>query len=81
MSTAKVLLGVVAGAALGAILGVLFAPAKGAATRRFILQKTEKEAEDLKEKFNDFIDNLSEKFSKVKNDVQEAAEETLNSKV
>jgi len=74
MSTAKVLLGVVAGAAAGAILGVLFAPAKGAATRRFIAQKTEKEAEDLKDKFNDFIDNISEKFHHAKEEVDDTLE-------
>ncbi len=77
MSTAKVVLGVVAGAAAGAILGVLFAPAKGAATRRLIAQKTEKQAEDLKDKFNDFIDNISDKFKHAK----EATDETLNSNV
>ncbi|MDD3320596.1 MAG: YtxH domain-containing protein [Paludibacter sp.] len=71
MSTTKVLLGVVAGAAAGAILGVLFAPAKGAATRRLIAQKTEKQAEDLKEKFNDFIDHVTEKYSQAKEDIDE----------
>jgi len=71
MSTTKVLLGVVAGAAAGAILGVLFAPAKGAATRRLIAQKTEKQAEDLKEKFNDFIDHVTEKYSQAKEDMDE----------
>ena len=39
MSTGKVVLGIVAGAAIGALLGVLYAPAKGVVTRRTILQK------------------------------------------
>ena len=36
MSTAKVVLGVVVGAAAGALLGVLFAPSKGTVLRRSI---------------------------------------------
>ncbi|NLO02771.1 MAG: YtxH domain-containing protein, partial [Bacteroidales bacterium] len=41
MSSGKVFLGVLAGAAAGALAGILFAPAKGSKTRKRILKKGE----------------------------------------
>ena len=58
MSSGKVILGVLAGAAAGAILGLLFAPDKGSETRKKVYKKSEKYAEDLKHKFGDFIENV-----------------------
>jgi gas vesicle protein len=77
MSTTKVVLGVVAGAATGALLGVLFAPARGAVTRRSILRKGERQVDDLKHSFNEFIDSITDKFDKVKEEVVEFAEEAM----
>jgi len=79
MSTAKVVLGVVAGAATGALLGVLFAPARGTVTRRSILRKGERQVDDLKHSFNEFIDSITDKFDKVKEEVVDFAEEAMNS--
>jgi len=69
MSSGKVLLGVLAGVAAGAIAGILFAPAKGSRTRRRILKQGENYAEGLKDKFNEYVDNVSEKFEQVKDEV------------
>jgi len=69
MSAGKVLLGVLAGVTAGALVGILFAPAKGSRTRRRILKKGENYADGLKEKFNEYVDNVSEKFEQVKEDV------------
>jgi len=69
MSAGKVLLGVLAGVAAGALVGILFAPAKGSRTRRRILKKGENYADGLKEKFNEYVDNVSEKFEQVKDEV------------
>ncbi len=73
MSTGKVLLGVMAGVAIGALLGVLFAPDKGSVTRKKIIKTGEDLKDDVKESFNEFLDDLSEKFEKVKDDVSDVA--------
>jgi len=73
MSTGKVVLGVLAGVATGALLGILFAPEKGSVTRKKIAKKGEDYTDDLKEKFNDFREGISDKFEKVKEDVSEFA--------
>ncbi len=70
MDSGKVLLGLLAGVAAGALLGVLFAPDKGSVTRTKITKKGEDYVDTLKEKFNEFVDNLSDKFDKVKDDVK-----------
>jgi len=78
MSTGKVLLGVVAGLATGALLGVLFAPAKGSATRRKIRRDSEDITNDLKEKFEDIVESITTKFDKVKKDVTDYAEKVMS---
>jgi gas vesicle protein len=66
MSARRVLIGVVAGAAVGAVLGVLFAPAKGSATRKKIARRGAECAEEAKEKFNESIDALTEEYDTLK---------------
>jgi len=73
MSAGKVLLGVLAGVAAGALVGILFAPAKGSRTRRRILKQGENYADGLKEKFNGLLDDMSEKFDQVKAEVTQYA--------
>ena len=75
MNSGKVLLGVLAGVAAGALLGVLFAPKKGSSTRKRISRKGEAYAEGLKERYNDFLNDISHKFEKVKEDVSGFAEQ------
>jgi gas vesicle protein len=76
MSSGKVFLGVLAGLAAGAMLGVLFAPDKGTETRKKIVKKGDEYVDALSEKFNEFLDDVTEKFDKVKDDVSEFAEKT-----
>src|ERR1035437_9014120 len=74
MSSGKVLLSILAGVAVGAVLGVLFAPDKGWNTRKRIAKKGEDHAEDLREKFEEFLDSISEKVDEVKEDVADISE-------
>ncbi len=74
MSTSKTLLGFVAGAAVGAALGILFAPDKGAETRRKISEQSNDLADNLKGKFTDLVDGVKEKFSNVKDEAEDVAE-------
>ncbi len=66
MNSGKLLLGVLAGVAVGATLGILFAPDKGSTTRKKISKKGQDFAEELGEKFNDIIDNVTHKFESIK---------------
>lgn len=73
MRSGKVLLGLLAGVAAGALLGILFAPQKGSKTRKKILKTSEDYADNLKEKFSAFLNGLTDKFEKVKEDVNDMA--------
>lgn len=66
MGTGKILLGILAGVATGATLGILFAPDKGSKTRKKIIKKGDDYTDDLKEKFQEFVENITEKYEAVK---------------
>lgn len=70
MNAGKLIAGILAGAAAGAILGVLFAPDKGEETRSKIVSKTS----DMKEKFNDFMDGLCDKYESLKDNISDRME-------
>ena len=74
MSSGKILLGVLAGVAVGDTLGILFAPDKGSATRKKISRKGHDYAEELGEKFNEFINSIKKKFETVKEEAISIAE-------
>lgn len=72
MSKVNVVIGALAGVAVGALLGVLFAPDKGDETRKKISKKSKDTTDALKDKFNEFIDNVTDRFEKAKKDIENA---------
>lgn len=74
MSTGKVVLGTVAGLAIGGILGILFAPEKGSVTRKQIADKGSDYADELKSKYNEYADTIAEKIHSAKEFALEMAE-------
>ena len=76
-NTGKIITAVTAGVAAGAILGVLFAPAKGSETRKKINDQGKKIADTVKEKLEkgkEKINGLKEEFAKtVKDKIEEFA--------
>ncbi|MBL7806580.1 MAG: YtxH domain-containing protein [Saprospiraceae bacterium] len=55
-------LSIAAGVAAGAILGILFAPAKGVDTRKKIVQKRDEAIDN----FNEMLENVTGKLEAVK---------------
>jgi gas vesicle protein len=66
MSSKKVMIGAVVGVAAGAVLGLLFAPAKGAMMRQKMARKITDRAEDIQESLGEYIDSTTEEFDSVK---------------
>lgn len=59
-TTAKVLIALAAGAAVGAVLGILFAPAKGEETREELVNKGKKLADDIARKVKEAKEKCKE---------------------
>jgi gas vesicle protein len=62
MNAIKVTLGIFGGIAVGALVGILFAPAKGSSTRRKIIHRGEEFSDELKEKLEDLIDTIVDQY-------------------
>lgn len=62
MESGKTALGILLGIGVGALLGVLFAPAKGSKTRKRIVAKGQGYADELKGKFDGLYEDVSDKY-------------------
>jgi len=67
MNSGKIITAFVVGAAVGAALGILFAPDKGSETRKKINDEGKKMSDAIKNKFNE----MKEKMNTVKNDMEQ----------
>lgn len=74
-TTGKVLLGALAGAAVGATLGILYAPDKGSNTRRKIARGANDKATALADKFNGIVDRIGKSLEEAKDEVNHFVEE------
>lgn len=70
MKSGNVLLGVLAGVAAGALMGILLAPDKGTKTRKQLLNKGEDFADELKEKYDELVTTLSDKYKSTKSEAE-----------
>jgi gas vesicle protein len=70
MESNKVVLGVLAGVAAGALVGILFAPAKGTKTRKRIVSKARSYSNELQSKIEDLVEDVSEQYDTLLHDVQ-----------
>ena len=71
MKSGKLVLGILAGLAVGAIAGILFAPDKGSKTRKRIVGKGKEYVGGLHEKFDELVDTISKKYEGKRDDVGE----------
>ena len=62
MESDKVVVGILAGVAIGALVGVLYAPAKGSKTRKRVINKANAYKDDLRSKIEDLVDDVSEQY-------------------
>ncbi|SHG40422.1 Gas vesicle protein [Flavobacterium segetis] len=65
MKADKIILGVLGGVAVGALLGVLYAPEKGDKTRRKIMDKSNDYADELKDKLDTLLGTINDKYEKI----------------
>jgi len=72
----KIVSSLLIGAAIGGILGILFAPEKGSKTRKKISGKTEDFTNSIKDKFNSFLEEAKSEFEEVKSKFEEVKEDT-----
>lgn len=75
MKSGNVVLGIVSGLAVGAILGVLFAPDKGSNTRKKIARKSNEFKDTVKESFNDILTSVEDQYHNLTSKAEDMVEE------
>ncbi len=70
MKPGSILLGAVIGLTAGGLAGLLFAPKKGAVTRRFIARKGNDYMGGIKDRYNESLKNVNQKIDSLKQEVK-----------
>lgn len=71
-------LALLAGAAIGAGIGLLFAPEKGEKTRGKIKNTYDSQKNELMDKFGELSDTVKSKFNKTKVDLEKGFDDLVN---
>lgn len=78
MKNKTTLIGILGGVAAGALLGILFAPDKGTSTRKKIAKKSSEATDDLKAKFENITNSLTEKYNSLVTKGEELVDNEMN---
>ena len=78
-NTGSTLLALITGAAIGAGLGLLYAPDSGDNTRKKLKSDAQEAQDRLNKKYGETTSNLSDKAKKARMDFESRLEETLSS--
>lgn len=71
MNSSKIVLGILGGVAVGALAGILFAPAKGKDTRKKILDNGKGYIDGLKNKFQDLQNDVTDRYNGYMDDAKD----------
>jgi gas vesicle protein len=75
MNTGKLALGILAGAAAGALAGILFAPNKGSETRKQMFTKGEELAETAQKKIDETMNAATDTYNVSRDEVKKLVSE------
>lgn len=73
MKSSKLIVGILGGLAAGAIAGILLAPDKGSKTRKTISDKSQCFVDEMKGKFEELCEKVTDKYENLLQDTKELA--------